>query len=124
MSVYPIMARFTCNAMLAWSKDTVIEGSDHRQAETPLNALFIFTRSARLASDTFRPAILGIPFVQSRAADPVFATHVGHLRPAFLLSRNIPTICSSVKRLDLCPSPGTPTDGYDPYLERRGSSFR
>src|SRR5215471_6228709 len=41
----------------------------------------------RLASDTSSPPYLAL-FVESCAADPVFAAHIGRLRPGLLLSQD------------------------------------
>ena len=43
---------------------------------------------SRLASDTSRPPILGLPLVEGRAADPVLAAHIRRLRPRLLLPQD------------------------------------
>jgi hypothetical protein len=59
-------------------------------------------------------AILGLPFVECRAADLVLAAQVSHLRPGLLLKT--PMICSSVNRLAFMSIPPA-GDGLYPVLE-------
>ena len=63
----------------------------------------------------FKAAVLGLPFVERRAADPVLAAHVGRLRPGLVLPQDPDDLLfREPARLHVHPLRG---DGLYPFLE-------
>ncbi len=62
---------------------------EHRLGQKLLQLdVLIFQRLQALGVRDIEAAILGLPLVKRRAADPVLATHVSRLRPGFMLAQN------------------------------------
>ena len=82
--------------------------------------VLILERLQPLGVRHFEAAVLGLPFVERRAADPVRAAHIGRLHPASC-SRKIPMICSSVNRLGFMSIPSEVMDSTHSRRRSGGS---
>jgi len=98
----------------------------HRLGEQLLQlGVLIFKRLQTLGVRDIEAAVLGLPFVERRAADPTLAAHIGRLRTGLLLPQNPNDLLFREPAwLHVHPLNG---DGLHPFLEEiagLSSSFK